>query len=79
MTLDYNVTKVPSPRQKKGETDALLIEFSKSGKPCAKVNLFGKNANSTRATFVRHIKALRLNVSCVISGGDVYLVRGAYK
>lgn len=79
MTLDYNVTKVPHPRQKKGEAEALLLEFVRSGKPCAKVNLFGKNANSTRITFVRHSKALNLNVSCVISGGDVYLVRGAYK
>ena len=75
MTLDYNVEKIPQARAAKNEKIELLGQFMASGKPCAKVNLFGKSPRSVATGFNLAIKERKLPVNCLVSGGEVYLVR----
>ena len=75
MTLDFNVDKIPNTRSEKDEKIELLGKFIASGKDCAKVNLFGKNAQSTASSFKRIIKERKLSVTCLVSQGTVFLVR----
>jgi len=75
MTLDFNVDRIPSARAEKEEKIKLLGEFVASGQDCAKVNLFGKNAQATASAFKRIIKERKLSVTCLVSQGTVFLVR----
>lgn len=78
MTLDYNVEKIPQERAAKNEKIELLGQFMASGNPCAKVNLFGKNPRSVATGFNLAIKERKLPVNCIVSGGEVYLVRRSW-
>lgn len=78
MTLNYNVKKPEARKNAFGENRRVVAEFQASGKPVAQVNLFGRN-HYTVATgmrrAIRNKKNNLENISCIVSKGNVYLVR----